>query len=101
MLFFNPWDGLVLGLLTHWFSPKEIATKWALWNTSQQIGGGIVLIMAPFLIEYLGWRYVFYVLVFFVFLSIFLFNRLRDTPQSLGLPSIESHQGLVKPSSHS
>ena len=83
-------------LLTHWFSPKEIATKWALWNTSQQIGGGIVLIAAPFLIEYLGWRYVFYVpSIFCILLAIFLFNRLRDTPESLGLPSIESHHGLA------
>ena len=83
-------------LLTHWFSPKEIATKWALWNTSQQIGGGIVLISAPFLIEHFGWRYVFYApSIFCILLAIFLFNRLRDTPESLGLPSIESHHGLV------
>jgi sugar phosphate permease len=84
-------------LLTHWFSPREIATKWALWNTSQQIGGGIVLISAPFLIEYFGWRYVFYVPgVACIFLASFLFNRLRDTPQSLGLPSIEAHHGMVQ-----
>lgn len=82
-------------LLTHWFSPKEIATKWALWNTSQQIGGGLILITAPLLIEYLGWRYIFYVPgILCIGLAVFLFNRLRDTPQSLGLPPIEQHHGL-------
>jgi len=82
-------------LLTHWFSPKEIATKWALWNTSQQIGGFVVLIAAPFLIKFLGWRSVFYAPgVMCLFLSIFLFSRLRDTPESLGLPSVEKFNNL-------
>jgi phosphoglycerate transporter family protein len=83
-------------LLTHWYSPKELATKWALWNSSQQIGGGLILILAGFLIENYGWRYAFYVPgIIAVFLALFLVNRLRDTPQSLGLPSIEEHHGLV------
>ncbi|MCX7337806.1 MAG: MFS transporter [Alphaproteobacteria bacterium] len=84
-------------LLTHWFCPKEIGTKWALWNTSQQIGGAAILVMAGFLIENYGWRYAFYVPgIICLFLSVFLFNRLRDTPQSLGLPSVEEYKGLVK-----
>ncbi len=88
-------------LLTHWFSPKELATKWALWNTSQQIGGATILVLAGFLIEHFGWRYAFYVPgIICLLLAIFLFNRLRDTPQSLGLPSIEEHHGLVNPNSN-
>jgi|CryBogDrversion2_8_1035294.scaffolds.fasta_scaffold02372_2 glycerol-3-phosphate transporter len=84
-------------LLTHWFSPKELATKWAVWNTSQQIGGAIILVMAGFLIEHYGWRFAFYIPgIICIFLAAFLFNRLRDTPQSLGLPSIEEHQGLTR-----
>jgi phosphoglycerate transporter family protein len=86
-------------LLTHWFSPREIGTKWALWNSSQQIGAAIILILGTFLIEHYGWRYTFFVPAIICFvLGIFLINRLRDTPQSLGLPPIEEHHGLVKPS---
>ncbi len=82
-------------LLNHWHSPKELATKWALWNSSQQIGAGIIMLASPFLIAYFGWRYLFYVPgVICVLMSFFLYNRLRDTPESLGLPTIEAHHGL-------
>lgn len=90
-------------LLNHWYSPKELATKWALWNTSQQIGAGVIMLLSPFLITHFGWRYLFYVPgVICVFLAIFLYNRLRDTPESLGLPSIEAHHGLlyIDPDAH-
>lgn len=84
-------------LLTHWFSPREIGTKWALWNTSQQIGGAAVLIISPYIMAVYGWRYVFYVpAVLCIGFAFFLLNRLRDTPESLGLPAIEAHHGLVE-----
>lgn len=83
-------------LLNHWYSPRELASKWALWNSSQQIGCCIVLVSAGFIIEQYGWRYMFFIpAALCVFLAVFLFNRLRDTPESLGLPSIEEHHGLV------
>ena len=85
-------------LLNHWYSPKELASKWALWNSSQQIGCCIVLSSGGFIIEQFGWRYMFFIPAgICVFLGAFLFNRLRDTPESLGLPSIEVHHGLTQP----
>jgi OPA family glycerol-3-phosphate transporter-like MFS transporter len=85
-------------LLNHWYSPKELATKWALWNSSQQIGGGLVLLISPFIIDYFGWRYVFFIPgAVCIAIALFLYNRLRDTPESLGLPSIEEHHGLKAP----
>lgn len=82
-------------LLNHWYSPRELASKWALWNSSQQIGCCIVLVSAGFIIEHFGWRYMFFIpAVLCVFLAIFLFNRLRDTPESLGLPPIEEYHGF-------
>ena len=82
-------------LLTHWFSPKEIATKWSIWNMSQQIGGASILILGGFLIDYGSWRLVFYVPgIIALIMAVFLFNRLRDTPQSLGLPPIETYHKL-------
>lgn len=83
-------------LLTHWFSPVEIGTRWALWNTSQQIGGAVVAFIAPFLIMHFGWRYVFFVPgLMAIGLAFFIFNRLRDTPESLKLPSVEKMTGLA------
>jgi glycerol-3-phosphate transporter len=82
-------------LLTHWFSPKEIGTKWAIWNSSQQIGGASIVLLSSYLIAHYGWRYIFYIPATLAFLiALFLLNRLRDTPESLGLPSIENHHGL-------
>lgn len=83
-------------LLTHWFSPIELGTKWGITNLSHQIGGAIIAVLAGYLIEKYGWRSAFLVpsLISLV-LVVLLFNRLRDTPESLGLPSIEKYSGLV------
>jgi sugar phosphate permease len=83
-------------LLTYWYSPLEIGTKWSLWNTSHQIGSSIIVFAAPFMLMHFGWRYVFFIPgVVAIFLAIFLFNRLRDTPESLKLPSVEKMTGLA------
>ncbi len=80
-------------LLTHWFHPKEIATKWAIWNSSHQIGAALVTVGGGYLIVEWGWRSAFWVPgIITVFLALALYNRLRDTPESLGLPSIEEHK---------
>ena len=83
-------------LLTHWFSPTEIGTKWALWNTSHQIGSAMIVSAAPFILMHYGWRYVFFIPgIIAILLALFLFNRLRDTPESLKLPSVEKMTGLA------
>lgn len=80
-------------LLTHWYSPNERATKWAIWNTAHQIGGGLILILGGFLTDQYGWRSSFYVpAAIAIVTSFFLVNRLRDTPESLGLPPIEVYR---------
>jgi glycerol-3-phosphate transporter len=80
-------------LLTQWYSPNEIGTKWAIWNTAHQVGGGLILIMGGWLTQAYGWRSSFYVpAVIAIVVSLFLVNRLRDTPESLGLPSIEEYR---------
>ncbi len=87
----------VARLLTHWFSPTELGTKWAFTSTAHQLGGAIITFMASVLIELYGWQSAFIVPSILVMgIAAILFNRLRDTPQSIGLPSIEQHQGLVK-----
>jgi phosphoglycerate transporter family protein len=87
----------VTRLLTQWFSPSELGTKWALASTAHQIGGAAIVLLAGFLIQHWGWQSAFIVPGLMVMgVAAFLFNRLRDTPQSIGLPSIEAHQGLVE-----
>jgi phosphoglycerate transporter family protein len=84
-------------LLTHWFAPKELGTKWGLWNSSHQIGGAAIFILAGILIVNFGWRTAFFVPAGFALLvSFVLFNRLRDTPSSLGLPSVEVYKGIAE-----
>ncbi len=82
-------------LLTHWYSPTELGTKWGLQSTAHQIGSaGIMILAGSVLIPHFGWRGAFYIPAFIaIACSFFLVNRLRDTPQSIGLPPIEEHRG--------
>ena len=77
-------------ILSHWFSPKERGTKWAIWNTSHQVGAALILVMAGYLAKYYGWQSCFFApAVISIAVAIFLAERLRDTPGSLGLPPVE------------
>ena len=37
-------------VLTHWFAPSELGTKWALGAASHQIGGAITLILSGYIV---------------------------------------------------
>jgi phosphoglycerate transporter family protein len=79
--------------LTNWFSAKERGVKFAIWNTSHSIGAGLVLLLNSFLVGY-GWRYCFIVPAALAFAgALFVINRLRDKPESLGLPPVEVFRG--------
>lgn len=80
-------------LLTHWFSPKEIGTKWSIWSCSHQIGSAAAAVIAGYLAAHYGWRAAFYVpALIAVVVSVFIFNRVRDTPKSVGLPTVEEYK---------
>ena len=81
-------------LITHWFSPKEIGRAWGTWNASHQIGGTLIVLAAGQLIPAFGWRSAFWVPASICVLgALFVMNRLRDTPESLGLPPVEVYKG--------
>lgn len=83
-------------LLTHWYGPKELGTKWGICNSSHQIGSIIILNGGALLLLHYSWRSVFLIPgIICAITAIWLFERLRDTPHSLGLPSIEEKEGLV------
>jgi phosphoglycerate transporter family protein len=76
--------------LVHWFSVKERGTYWGIWNASHQIGGAGILILAGWLTQTYGWRSSFFVpSVIGIVTAFLLVLTLRDTPESLGLPSVE------------
>ncbi|HRK34910.1 MAG TPA: MFS transporter [Candidatus Hydrogenedentes bacterium] len=78
----------------HWFSEKERGVSFSIWNTSHNLGGGIAgVIAAESAIRLGGWQYAFYVPGMLAVIGAFyLFVRLRDTPQSVGLPPIEEYR---------
>jgi OPA family sugar phosphate sensor protein UhpC-like MFS transporter len=77
-------------LLAHWYSKSERGRWWSLFATSQNLGGAITPFIAAFCAQQYGWRGAMIVPGVLALLGgLFLINRLRDTPQSLGLPPIE------------
>lgn len=88
-------------LLTHWYSIKERGTWWGSWNTSHSVGGFAIPLIAAVCAQYFGWRYALYIPgTLCICVGIFLINRLRDTPQSLGLPPIEKFKNDYATNDH-
>ncbi len=87
------WPGCAK-LLTHWYSQSERGRWWSAWNTSHNIGGILIALIGAACCQYFNWQVAMYVPGFLCILGgLFLLNRLRDTPQSLGLPAIEKFRG--------
>lgn len=84
-------------LLTHWFSPKELATKMSIWNTSHSIGAGAVVILCGYLVDhYHNWRLCFFVPAgLAILVSFLLLIFLKDTPKSVGLPELPGTEEVV------
>lgn len=79
--------------LGHWYSVSERGTVFAFWNLAVNVGGGLTGLIAAYSTLWMGWRSAFYVPgVLAVLCAIYLLLRLRDTPQSVGLPPIEEYR---------
>ncbi len=79
--------------LSHWFGMKERGSVFGVWNISHNIGGGIAGVLAAQCAGWWGWQSAFFVPGAIATLgSIYLFWRMRDTPESIGLPPIEEFQ---------
>ncbi|WP_139414073.1 MFS transporter [Chlamydia abortus] len=88
-------------LLTHWYSKSERGTWWSVWSTSHNIGGALIPILTGFAIDCCGWRGAMFIPgVLCILMGLVLINRLRDTPQSLGLPSIEKFRKKQESQKH-
>lgn len=81
-------------VLAYWFAPRERGVKWGIFNTSHQIGTAFILFLTGYLATNYGWRSCFYVpAVMAIVCSVFLWVTVRDTPESLGLPTVERWLG--------
>lgn len=79
--------------LTHWYSKKERGAWWSIIAISHNVGGAIIPIVVTFCARQMGWRYAMYIPgIICIIMGLMLFNRLRDIPQSLGLPPIEKYK---------
>ena len=84
--------------LSHWYSVKERGTIFGVWNISHNVGGGIAGSLAAACASHWGWPSAFYVPgAIAAFLSIYLLWRMRDTPQSVGLPPVEIYRNDYPP----
>src|SRR6185503_11320638 len=79
-------------LLTHWYSKSERGAWWSGCSTSHNVGGFLIPIFIAFCVQYIGgWRMAMFLPgALCILIGFVLINRLRDTPQSLGLPPIET-----------
>lgn len=78
----------------HWYSTKERGLTFSIWNTSHNLGGGIAGVVAAWaVVQFGGWQYAFYIPGAIAAVgALYLYLRLVDTPQSVGLPSIEEYK---------
>ncbi|MDR1057299.1 MAG: MFS transporter family glucose-6-phosphate receptor UhpC [Coxiellaceae bacterium] len=81
-------------LLTHWYSQSERGRWWGAWNTAHNLGGALIpIIAAASVLFFANWRAAMLVPgVIAIIISFFIFNRLRDVPESQGLPPIEVYR---------
>jgi sugar phosphate permease len=80
-------------LMTHWYPPRELGTRWGIVSLSHKIGSVVILTGGSVLLERFGWRSVFIVSgLISLAVACLLFRKLCDTPESMGLPSVEERR---------
>jgi len=90
-------------VMSHWFSVKERGTKMSFWNTSHNVGGGLLGVITAWGVTFalslglsaglpqrMGIFWLPAAIAILVALIVYLL--VRDTPQSCGLPCIEEHR---------
>ncbi|MBA3856732.1 MAG: glycerol-3-phosphate transporter [Cyanobacteria bacterium PR.3.49] len=77
--------------MVHWFSDRERGTKMAIWNLAHNVGGMLAPVIASYSLMFFGtYKSAFFVpAVLALIIGLLTFIFMRDTPQSVGLPSIE------------
>ncbi len=80
-------------MLIYWYTSNELGMKWSIGATSNQIGGAITMIICGYLIDVYGWETAFIIPgTIALLISLFLFNRLRNSPSEVNLPVVEVYK---------
>src|SRR5580698_5759219 len=92
-------------LLANWFPPKQLATKFSIWNSSHNIGSIGILLLGGFLATgtFFGsqlfapnWRLCFFVpAAIALAIAVVIWFMLPDTPPSVGLPEVAGTESAV------
>jgi MFS transporter, OPA family, glycerol-3-phosphate transporter len=90
-------SGPCLRSLAHWYSVRERGTIFGTWNISHNVGGAAAGIIAAYCTAHFGWPSAFYVPGALALLcAAYVFWRMVDTPQSVGMPPIEEYEGTAR-----
>lgn len=87
-------------LLTYWYSRTERGSWWSICSTSHGVGGMLIPLFAGCIAMAIGWRWGMHLSgILGIVMGLFLINRLRDIPITLGLPPIEEYRNDNLPDS--
>ena len=79
--------------LGHWFSVRERGAIFSIWNIAHNVGGGVAGVVAAWAAGQWGWSGAFIVPGIMACIgAAYIFTRLHDTPQSVGLPPVEEYR---------
>ncbi len=80
--------------LANWFSLERRGRISGLLGSCYQIGNAVGWVLAGFLIARYGWRSAFWIPAALLLLSVIhWYTRIRNSPESIGLPTIEAYEG--------
>lgn len=79
-------------VMSSWFSVRERGTKYSIYNTCHNLGAFTALAAGGWIVQKWGWQAGFFAPGLFCALgALFVVNRLRDRPETLGLPPINEY----------
>jgi len=86
-------------VMVHWFSIRERGTKMSIWNVAHNVGGGIIGPLAILGVAiFADWQAKLYFPGFIALgVAVITWFLMRDTPQSCGLPNIETYKNDYPP----
>lgn len=82
-------------LMSEWYSPTQLGTRWGLVSMANQAGSFLVFVFFTFLIEAYGWRASFLIPgVAGIIAGLVILALPLEVPKQLGLCSMEERHGL-------
>lgn len=81
-------------LITNWFSIHERGRRYGVWNASHSIGEGMTFYVIAAAVAAYGWQYGFILPgILCLGVAAWAYSILRDSPESIGLPTIHEWTG--------